>query len=315
MKKADPYSQTILQSDMLINPENVKKSLNKTKFPELRIVFFGTPEFSVIVLDEIAKKYDISAVVTSPDKPIGRKQTLTESPVSKYASENGIPALKPVKLNEAFIESNFAFLNADLYIVASYGKIIPQSLLDIPKFGAINIHPSLLPLFRGPSPLQASILSGDKQTGVTIIKMDAEMDHGPIILQKEYTMSDNDNYLTLGNKLFQLGSERLVAMLPDFIQGKIDITNQNHHQATYCKMIKKEDAYFDIEKPPTAEELDRMIRAYFPWPVAWTIWRIKNQELRIKLMPNNMIQVEGKMPVSLKEFLNGYPAFPIKSLK
>lgn len=272
----------------------------------MRVVFFGTPSFVVPVLEIIDKNFQLVGVVTAP----------TESAVSQQAQRHNIPVLKPTNLDQSF-KQKLSGLNVDLGVVASYGQIIPKNILDIPRNGFLNIHPSLLPTYRGPSPIQTAILHGDKVSGVTIIKMDEEIDHGPIISTKEITLSEKDNFQTLSSKMFQEGAKLLVQTIPDFAAGKLQLKEQNHSIASFTKIIKKEDGYFEINNPPSLDILDRMIRAYYPWPTAWTIWRIKNQESGIKekivkLLPGGLIQMEGKKPISFRDFLNGYPDFPLK---
>ena len=197
---------------------------------------------------------------------------------------------------------------ADLAVVAAYGRILTKEELDIPKYGFINTHPSLLPKYRGSSPIQAAILNGDKASGITIIKMDEEVDHGPIIYQEELELSDNDNFDTLSKKMFQRAAEILPKIIEDFVSGEIKEVSQNHAEATYCERLTRESGYFPIDNPPSKEKLDRMIRAYYPWPGVWTKWKGKI----VKFLPNEMLQMEGKKPISFKDFLNGYPDFPIR---
>lgn len=167
---------------------------------------------------------------------------------------------------------------ADLAVVASYGEILTKKQLDAPRYGCINVHPSLLPKYRGPSPIQAAILNGDKTSGLTIIKMDAEVDHGPIIYQEEITLSDTDNFDSLREKMFGRAAEILPQLIKDFIAGKITSRLQQHAAATYCNRLTRESGYFDLDNPPSPETLDRMIRAYYPWPGVWTKWGSKRQE-------------------------------------
>lgn len=246
----------------------------------LKIVFFGTPHFVVPVLQKLTDNFQVVGVVTS---------------------------LTPQKLDEEFAQKLKA-LQPDLITVAAYGKIIPASVLDIPKYGALNVHPSLLPKYRGASPIQAAILNGDEISGVTIIKMDASMDHGPIVSTKEVILSEKDTFETLSKIMFEAGADLLVQAIPDYIDNKIDLVVQDDAMATYCPIIKKEDGYFDINNPPPPQQLDRMVRAYYPWPTAWTKWRGKI----VKLLPNQMVQMEGKKPTTLQDFLRGYCNFPLK---
>lgn len=200
---------------------------------------------------------------------------------------------------------------ADLAVVAAYGKILTKDELNKPKYGCINVHPSILPKYRGPSPIQTAILDGEKKTGVTIIKMDEEVDHGEILFQREIEISDKDNFDILSKKLFQLAAEILPSLIEDFISGKVIPQAQNHAQATFTEHLRRETGYFDIQNPPDAEKLDKMIRAYYPWPGVWTKWNNKI----VKFLPDGLLQMEGKKPISLKDFLNGYPDFPIKQLQ
>ncbi len=204
---------------------------------------------------------------------------------------------------------------ADLAVVAAFGKILTSEELNAPKYGSVNVHPSLLPKYRGPSPIQAAILNGDKTSGISIIKMDEEMDHGPIIYQEEIELSDKDTFDSLSKKMFQRAAEVLPKVLEDFIQRKIQPRLQRHAIATYCNLLTKNSGYFDINQPPSPKHLDRMIRAYYPWPGVWTRWKSKIVKLHPKgAIGERLIQLEGKKAIPLKDFLNGYPDFPIKTL-
>jgi methionyl-tRNA formyltransferase len=273
----------------------------------LKTVFFGTPEIVIPILDFINNKTQLLAVVTAEDTIQGRKKELTSTPIKKFATNKSLKVLTPEAFDEDFLNS-LREIRADLFIVAAYGKILPKALLEIPKYGALNIHPSLLPKYRGPSPIQNTILNGDDKSGVSIIRMDEKMDHGPIILQSSLDLSNNDSYITLGNKLFLESLPLLEEIFGQIINESITETEQNHTLATFTKIIKKEDGYFDINNPP--ENLNNRIRAYYPWPTAWTKWQGKI----IKFLPGNMVQMEGKNPISLKDFLNGYHDFPIQQI-
>ena len=307
-------------SENIVLNTNIFKSLKQIKFQdEIKLIFFGTPEFSSYILTQLLAfqpgvvklnepKFVIQAVVTNPDKPVGRKQTLTQSAVSLVAQKYHLLTLKPEKLDETFIKNHLSLLECDLFLVAAYGKIIPKALLDIPRLGSINVHGSVLPKYRGASPIQQAILNGDKETGVTIMLMDEKMDHGPILYTKKISILPQDNFITLSKKMSEEGARLLIKVLPQFIQGKIFPKSQNHQKATFTKIIKKEDGYFDINNPSSLKTLDKMIRAYYPWPTTWTKWSGKI----VKFLPEGMIQMEGKKVISLKDFLNGYPNFPIK---
>ena len=260
----------------------------------VEIVFFGSDPWSIHILKALEDNFDVKAVVTA-----------LNSAVANYFKGQ---VLTPDTLNDDFIAFHFSSLASDLFVVASYGKIIPKPILDIPKNGALNVHPSLLPKYRGASPVPATILNCDKITGVTIIKMDEKMDHGPIVATRKISLTWQEKFPDLINKLFQLGAELLVKIIPDFVTGKITLKPQNHKKATFCPLLTRESGFFDIENQ--LEVLDRMIRAYYPWPGVWTKWNNKI----VKFYPNKMIQMEGKKILSWKDFLNGYPDFPLKSI-
>ncbi|TSC88245.1 MAG: methionyl-tRNA formyltransferase [Microgenomates group bacterium Gr01-1014_7] len=282
------YPQIIPILDIIpIDEGQVRKYLGKIKLKKITIIFFGSDSFVIPILQALEQNFEVVSVVTAPD-----------SAIQIEAQKLGVPVLTPDKLDENS--------RCDLFVVASYGQILPRVLLDLPEFGSLNVHPSLLPKYRGASPVPATILNEDKQTGVTIIKMDEKMDHGPVVIMKEISLSGQETLLELINKLFRLGAEILIDIIPDFVSGKIKLMEQDHEKATYCKMMKKEDGYFDIEKPPDSETLDRIIRAYYPWPGAWTKWEGKI----VKFLPGGLIQMEGKKPIPLKDFRNGYPDFP-----
>jgi methionyl-tRNA formyltransferase len=302
---------------------------------KLKIVFFGTPDFVIPVLKILDEKFDLVGIVTAPDQKVGRKQFLTSTPVNKYYQsslsrpENGLTGascLTPAQFTPDVVQQ-LSQLEPDLFVVAAYGKIIPKNILDIPKFGAINIHPSLLPKYRGPSPIQSAILNGDKVSGISIIKLDEKMDHGPIIYAEDFSLSSEDNFQTLSTKMFSHSAEILPKIIPAFVSGKLKLKIQDDEKSTFCKIIKKEDGFFDLSNfsltpnpQPQTTHLDRMIRAYYPWPTAWTrlrqgFGRASLLEGKIvKFLPNNMIQLEGKKPMPLADFLRGHSDFPLKKL-
>jgi len=274
--------------------QDIKTYLRKMPRHNVEIVFFGSDPWSIHILKALEDNFDVKAVVTA-----------LNSAVANYFKGQ---VLTPDTLNDDFIAFHFSSLASDLFVVASYGKIIPKPILDIPKNGALNVHPSLLPKYRGASPVPATILNCDKITGVTIIKMDEKMDHGPIVATRKISLTGQEKFPELINKLFQLGAELLVKIIPDFVTGKITLKPQNHKKATFCPLLTRESGFFDIENQ--LEVLDRMIRAYYPWPGVWTKWNNKI----VKFYPNKMIQMEGKKILSWKDFLNGYPDFPLKSI-
>ncbi len=277
------------------------------------IVFFGTPSFVIPVLRKLFQDFEVVAVVTTPDAPQGRHRVLTPSAIKQFVQENhkNIPVFTPEKLDEE-AKNNLEQIKPDLSVVAAYGKIIPQTILDIPTYGSINIHPSLLPKYRGTSPIQTMLLHGDKESGVTIMLMDDKMDHGPILLQWKIEISKEETFESLHKSMFEDAAEKLPGVIRDFLDNKISPIPQDDTQATYCEKIARESGYFEINNPPWTEKLNNMIRAFYPWPGVWTRLHqdYGGQALKgkiIKFYPEGKIQMEGKKVVDLGEFLNGYP--------
>lgn len=239
----------------------------------MKIVFFGTPVFVEPVIKVLDEKFDLVAVIK-----------------------------KPADFNNEFLKE-LVQLQADLFVVAAYGKIIPEQVLDIPRLDSINIHPSLLPKYRGPSPIQSAILAGDKKTGVTFIKMDEKVDHGPIIYQIEDDIKPDDTFESLANRLFSKAAEKIEDVIKGYEKAKY-AELQDENQVTFTKLYKKEDGFIDLKSPP--KNLEKMIRAYHPWPGVWTKFELTGKEVIIKLLPGDKIQVEGKKPMTYKDFINGY---------
>lgn len=231
---------------------------------KLRVIFMGTPEFSLPGLKAILNDgfFEIAGIFTQPDKPIGRKQILTPPPVKVAALENNIKVFQPEKIKSEI--ENIRALAPDLIVVIAYGKIIPQEILDIPTYGCINVHASLLPKYRGAACLNAPILNGDKETGVTIMKMEAGLDTGPILKQAVMPLTGKETLADVHDYLSNLGAELLPATLQEWAAGIIEPQIQNEAQATYVRTLSKEDAKIDWSK--TALEIERQIRAYNPWP-------------------------------------------------
>ncbi|OGM08225.1 hypothetical protein A2Z67_06380 [Candidatus Woesebacteria bacterium RBG_13_36_22] len=315
----------------------------------MKLVFFGTPDYVIPVLEFLHKKFKskterspIEAVVTQAPKPQGRKKELSFSPVDTWAYRKGIAKF----FNPTDLIKNK--INADLGILASYGEIIPFEVINHFPHGILNIHPSLLPLWRGSSPVQAMIISKD-QAGVTILKVDDKLDHGPIICQFKDEVLPEDTTDTLRNRLFKRSGEILATLIPAYIAGKITPRKQDESSATYTREIKKDDAFIPAKFIKAASQgrtsksiwkmnfmkdftshyspitIHNFIRAMQPWPVAWTNIRIKNQDLRIKILKSHLepitnhkpqttnqklvfdsVQLEGKSPVSWKQFKEGY---------
>jgi len=278
-----------------------------------RIVFFGTPDFVLPILSSLTKHFSVVGVVTSPDAISGRKKLSAASPVKQFTQEklSATPILTPEKLDQK-AQEDLTRLTPDLFIVAAYGKIIPQEILLIPPHGSLNIHPSLLPKYRGTSPIQTMLLQGDTKSGVTIIQVDAQMDHGPIVAQWEIPITKTATFASLHVSIFQDAADRLPEIINNYLAGKSKPIPQDESRATYCERITRESGYVDAHNPPTPEKLDRMTRAYYPWPTAWTLLRLnalegQAKEKRVRFLPGKKIQVEGGKAVAVKDFLNGYP--------
>src|SRR5271168_5246745 len=234
----------------------------------MKIVFMGTAELSCASLEKLAGKRSVIAVVTQPDKPKGRELKLQFSPVKILAEKLKLPVLQPLKARDEKFISGLRELQPDLIVVVAYGQILPQSILDLPKFGCVNVHTSLLPKYRGASPIQSAILNGETETGVTIMKMDAGLDTGEIISQARTPILPEDNSQTLHDRLAQLGAELLVETIPDYVTGKISPKPQPAEGASYAAKIKKEDGKIDWNEP--AEKILNRLRAFTPWPGAFT---------------------------------------------
>lgn len=231
---------------------------------KLATIFFGTDEFSIGVLEEL-EKVDLlpTLIVTAPDRPVGRKQTVTPPPVKLWANKKGIDVLQPETFDEIFIES-INQLKWDMFLVASFGKIIPQEVLDIPEKGSLNVHPSLLPLYRGASPIESAMIDDAKQTGVTIILMDSKMDHGPILNQEFVKFETWPDKVEVENKLAHAGGELLAMTIADWADGNLEEQEQNHNMATSTKLIKKSDGEIDLKDDDRKNYLK--YKAYKPWP-------------------------------------------------
>jgi methionyl-tRNA formyltransferase len=295
---------------------------------KIKTVFFGTQEFATHILQGLINSplIEVALVITQADQPVGRKQILTAPPTKLLAEKNNIPVLQP----ETLKGFEFPFTDFDLSVVAQYGRIIPERLLTVPKYKTLNVHTSLLPKYRGASPIQFALLSGETKTGVTIMQMDKGMDTGPILLQKTIDIDPTDTYTELDKKLAILGIESLLETISGYIDGTILPQTQNDAEATYTKILTRDDGRIDWNR--TASEIYNQYRGLTPWPGIWTMLDGK----RLKLldiaftdvsMPQAQIQVkqghvyvgtahgsleilslqlEGKPIMDAKTFANGY---------
>ena len=235
------------------------------------IVFFGTPDFAVPALNVLLEGPDrVVTVVTQPDRGKGRGQRVIPSPVKKVALAHGLPSHQPDRVKDPSFQEEVKKLQPDLFVVVAYGQILPKSLLDVPKRGAINVHASLLPKYRGAAPISWALLKGEKVTGITTMMMDAGMDTGDILLQSEIPIGEGETFETLHDRLAELGAQLLKETIAGLKSEKITPVSQDHSGATYAPLIKKEDGRIDWSKD--AEEIDRQVRAFNPWPGAYTQW-------------------------------------------
>jgi len=238
----------------------------------------GTPEFAVKPLQQlILNRYEVAAVYTQPDKPAGRGRSLIASPVKKAALAGRLPVVQSVSLKDAGVVAQLAAFHPDVIVVAAFGQILPQSVLDITRYGCINIHPSLLPKFRGASPVAAAILAGDEVTGVTIMLMDSGLDTGPILAQKQVSISPQDTTGSLTDRLSQVAAQLLPDVLLRWTKGEITPQPQNDAEATYSAPITKEAGEIDWHLP--AVDIGRRVRAFQPWPGCYTRWKGRRLEI------------------------------------
>jgi len=307
----------------------------------MRLVFMGTPTFAVPVLAGLTDLdgCEVVAVYTPPDRPAGRGRKAQSSPVKDYAVENGLPVIQPVNFRSEEVLAELAAFQPDAIIVAAYGKLLPKPVLDLPPLGCLNIHPSLLPRHRGPSPVATTILNRDGVTGVTIMLLDEGMDTGPLIAQHEFFLQGDENTEDLTTALFELGGTLLAETLPQWESGAIQSDPQDESLASVSRKLERADGLADWTL--TADELERRARAYTPWPGLFTTWNGSNLKLvevsyhgvdSSEWEPGTVfqiddpeipavvatsegflglktIQLEGKKAVSVKDFLNGSPDF------
>lgn len=298
---------------------------------ELRIVFMGTPDFARCVLEGICSKYNVRAIVTQPDKEVGRKKEIKISPVKEYANDNLILCLQPEHIKDATDE--IISLKPNMIITCAYGQILPRELLVMPKYGCINVHASLLPLLRGGAPIQRSIMEGHKKTGITIMHMSPYMDEGDIIVEKEIPILDDDNYTSLNNKLSIVGRDLLLEVIPQLYEGTAPRKEQDSTLATYAPIIKKEDERIVFSK--TTRQIVNQIRGLSDVPGAYCMFEGKRVKVFKAYATENSfngcmngevtaiykdgfgvkvengevvfteIQIEGKQRMSASSYING----------
>jgi methionyl-tRNA formyltransferase len=303
----------------------------------MNIIFLGTSTFAVPILKALrdSANFSVDLVITEPAKPAGRKKELIPSPIAIFAKENNLEIFMPDTLENTGVQEKITNLKPDIMVVTSYGKIIPENIFNIPSFKTINIHPSLLPELRGPSPIQYTFLEGREKTGVTLIVIDKEIDHGPIISQQELSVEPTDNFNTLEQKLADLGAKMIIQDIPKYIAGSIKPMDQNYPKATFTKKIEKQDGGIDWNK--SAQEIYNQWRAFIRWPGIYMFLgniRLNLKKVKIAKDISNKkagemfsqdnglfiscgngtieieeIQPEGKKIMEAQSFINGYQKF------
>ncbi len=332
----------------------------------MKIIFFGTSNVALPILEALSKHHEIVAVVTMPDAPVGRSQSLTESPVSVLANEMKLKILKPekVKGNQEFLSQLQNFVSppprlppqgggikkefppldgegwggVELFVVVSYGKILPLEIINLPKFKTINVHFSLLPKYRGPSPIQSALLNGESKSGTSIFILDELVDHGPVLSTLEVAIDGDDNALSLSQKMAFASAKLIVSTLEDYIQGGTTPKEQDHSQASFTEHIDKAHGKIDWSK--SARQIYNQFRAFYPWPGIWTTWKGKKVKIldcittelqkggttdtygygqvldggivvcgSDSFLQIKTLQMEGKKATKISDFLNGNKEF------
>lgn len=303
----------------------------------MKFVFWGTRELGAKVLERLLSNgYSPSLVITGPDKLAGRKQESMASPVKKVAQAHNLPLAQPAKPAELL--SRPELQEAELFVLAAYGSILPKELVELPRKGILNVHPSLLPLYRGPAPERGALLNGDEKTGVTVMLMDEAIDHGPILAQEEFAIPKDIRHEELHQKLGEIGGDLLVKILPLWLGGEITPKEQNHDKATFTKKVSREDGRIDWNKE--AMYIERQVRAFYPWPGTFATCEIDGKQKTMKILQASVLsqakplgkpgqvfppplpgiavqtskdalfveelQMEGGKPMSSKEFLLGH---------
>lgn len=301
----------------------------------MKIVFMGTPDYAVGALRSIIQAgHEVTAVLTQPDKPKGRGKEMQCSPVKECAEEFGIPVFQPVKIKAPEAVEILGTFEADIFVVAAFGQILSREILEMPKYGCINIHASLLPKYRGAAPIQWAILNGEKESGVTIMQMDVGVDTGDMLFQKKVPITDGETGESLYDKIMLAGAELVVEALPLIERGEIRPEKQKDEESSYAKMLTKSLGQIDWEQP--AVKIERLVRGLNSWPSAYTKYRGKtlkvweaaviHEEARGmagtvaavdkdcilvntggELLALNVVQIEGKKKISVHDFLLGYP--------
>ena len=298
-----------------------------------KIVFMGTPDFAVPILQSLIAQHEVIGVVTQPDRPAGRNRQVQLSPIKQTAVDANIPVFQPEKIRRVEAIEQLKQWTPDVYIVAAFGQILPQAVLDIPPHGSVNVHASLLPRWRGAAPIQACIKAGDSETGVTIMKMDAGLDTGPMLSKRAIPIAPDETGQSLHDKLSALGAQLLIDTLDGYLDGSIVPQAQDDVLMTFAPRIEKEEGKIDWNA--SAAQIERTMRAFTPWPGTFTFWEGKQIKILSghadtgsaeagRVMERNgivaigtgdglfiptRVQLEGRSAVSADEFKRGYASF------
>ena len=272
----------------------------------MRVVFMGSPEFALPSLESLAESSTVVGVVTQPDRPAGRDRVPHQSAVKSWSIERGFPIAQPRRLKDPEAIEQLLVWKPDLIVVAAFGQILPPVVLDLPQWGCLNVHASLLPRWRGAAPIQAAILNGDSETGITIMKMDPGLDTGPILSQQRTYILPDETGGDLTARLAVLGGELLSETIPQYIQGTLPPIPQDNAQATHAPMLKKSDGRLDFSLP--AKRLALQVRAYEPWPGSFLIW----DQRRLVIHQAHAIEGEGLKPGYVKQ-IDGFPSIATRS--
>ncbi len=302
----------------------------------MRIVFFGTPEMAVPSLAALAERHEVAALVCQPDRPSGRGKTLTPPPTKVWAIEHGILVTQPTKLNDGTFEAWLREQRPEVCALTAYGRILKQPILDVALHGIINMHPSLLPFYRGPSPIQSALINGETETAVTIMRLTLDMDAGDILIQDRVAIDPEENGETLTNRLAVLGGQKLCEAVDQIAAGTAQFIPQDHARATYCRLIEKRDGQIDWSK--SARDIHNLVRGAQPWPTAQTLFEgqvvkilhtqiVDESSTSAELQPGTIeevlkdrlivragdgatailnIQAPGKRAMPVADFLRGY---------
>lgn len=264
----------------------------------MKTVFFGADRFVLPLLQALHAHYDIPLVLTTEKN--------ASEPISTFAKEHNLSLIAVEKFTPEIIEK-VKKADVEVAVLAYFGMILPNSILSLFPKGIINVHPSLLPKFRGPTPVQSAMLAGETETGVSIIRLDDDVDHGPILAQEKAPILPDDTDETLHKRLFEKGAEMLIESLPKYVSGQLKPTEQDHAKASFTQRLTRDSGFFDSSNPPTKEKLQLMIKSLYPWPGVWTTTELKGEQKRVKFLPEGKLHVQDKKPMFVKDFLNGYP--------